>query len=123
MILVRKYTTFQAARKLTKIDPDHVCTNLHGHTFHVTIKIEGELNPHNDFVMDFDVDKIFNKNIYDKLDHSYLNDIQGLDSPTTKIYKMDMVSFKNRFRNIKEVRVFENDVYGCIYKETNLYVW
>ena len=77
MILVRKYT-FQAARKLTKIDPDHVCANLHGHTFHVTIKIEGELNTKNDFVMDFfDIDKIFNINIYNKLDHTYLNDIEG----------------------------------------------
>ena len=61
MILVRKYT-FQAARKLTKIDPNHICANLHGHTFHVTIKIEGELNDKDDFVMDFfDIDKIFNK--------------------------------------------------------------
>ena len=36
MILVRKYT-FQAARKLTKIDPNHVCANLHGHTFHMLL--------------------------------------------------------------------------------------
>ena len=117
MILVRKYT-FQAARKLTKIDPDHVCANLHGHTFHVTIKIEGELNPHNDFVMDFfDVDKIFNKNIYDKLDHSYLNDIQGLESPTTEnIAKWIWSTLKIDLEILKEVRVFENDVYGCIYK-------
>ena len=72
MILVRKYT-FQAARKLTKIDPSHVCANLHGHTFHITIKIEGDLNIENDFVMDFfDIDKIFNKSVYNVLDHKYL---------------------------------------------------
>ena len=52
MILSRKYS-FQAARKLTKINPDHICANLHGHTFQITIKIEGNLNPENDFVIDF----------------------------------------------------------------------
>ena len=46
MILTRKYS-FQAARKLTKIDPKHICANLHGHTFHVTIKIEGKLSLEN----------------------------------------------------------------------------
>ena len=117
MILVRKYT-FQAARKLTKIDPDHVCANLHGHTFHVTIKIEGEVNTKNDFVMDFfDIDKIFNKKIYNKLDHSYLNDIDGLSSPTTEnVAKWIWLALKRDLEILKEVRVFENDVYGCIYK-------
>ena len=84
MILTRKYT-FQAARKLTKINPDHICANLHGHTFHITIKIEGPLNNKNDFVMDFfDIDKIFNDSIFKSLDHKCLNDIDGLDSPTTE---------------------------------------
>ena len=84
MILSRKYT-FQAARKLTKINPDHVCANLHGHTFQITIKIKGDLNPENDFAIDFfDLDKIFNESIYNKLDHQYLNDIDGLSSPTTE---------------------------------------
>ena len=56
MILTRKYT-FQAARKLTKVNEDHICANLHGHTFQVTIKIEGSLDPKNDFVIDFfDID-------------------------------------------------------------------
>ena len=65
----------------------------------------------------FDIDKIFNKNIYDILDHSYLNDIQGLDSPTTEnIAKWLWSALKIDLEILKEVRVFENDVYGCIYK-------
>ena len=117
MILVRKYT-FQAARKLTKIDPSHICANLHGHTFHVTIKIEGDMNNENDFVMDFyDIDKIFNDTIYKSLDHKYLNEIKGLESPTTEnLSKWIWSHLIKKLHILSEVRVFENDVYGCIYK-------
>ena len=117
MILTRKYT-FQAARKLTKIDKDHICANLHGHTFYVTIKIQGPLNSENDFVMDFfDIDKIFNKSIFEKLDHKYLNNIEGLSSPTTE--KLAQWIWNNLIHNLNllyEVSVFENDLYGCTYR-------
>ena len=117
MILTRKYT-FQAARKLTKIDPEHICANLHGHTFYVTIKIEGKLKPENDFVLDFfDIDKIFNNFIFSKLDHKYLNDLKGLGSPTTEnIAIWIWTELINPLNQLIEVSVFENDLYGCTYK-------
>ena len=117
MILKRKYT-FQAARKLTKINPEHICANLHGHTFHVTIKIEGSINNENDFVMDFfDIDKIFNKSIFEKIDHQYLNDIKGLSSPTTENLAIWIWGYLIQdLPLLKEVSVFENDFYGCTYK-------
>ena len=117
MILTRKYT-FQAARKLTKINPDHICANLHGHTFKITIKIKGPLNKKNDFVIDFfDIDKIFDDSIFKVLDHKYLNKIDGLDSPTTE--KLAIWIWGNLIDDLPllvEVSVFENDLYGCTYK-------
>tara|TARA_B110000263_G_scaffold240336_1_gene243427 strand:+ start:556 stop:915 length:360 start_codon:yes stop_codon:yes gene_type:complete len=117
MILVRKYT-FQAARKLTKVPPEHICSNLHGHTFYITIKIEGDLNIENDFVMDFfDIDLIFNKLIYKSLDHKYLNEIKGLENPTTEnLAKWIWSSLIKGLDILTEVHVFENDIYGCVYK-------
>tara|TARA_B100001123_G_scaffold438619_1_gene573762 strand:- start:1488 stop:1847 length:360 start_codon:yes stop_codon:yes gene_type:complete len=117
MILTRKYT-FQAARKLTKIDSNHICANLHGHTFKVTVKIEGSLNSENDFVMDFfDIDKTFNNLIYNVLDHKYLNDIQGLSSPTTENLSIWIWNcLIKELPLLTEVSVFENDLYGCTYK-------
>ena len=117
MILTRKYT-FQAARKLTKIDPKHICANLHGHTFHVTIKIEGKLNPENDFVLDFfDIDEIFNKSIFNKLDHHHLNNVDGLSSPTTENISIWIWNHLSKVLvQLIEVSVFENDLYGCTYK-------
>ena len=117
MILTRKYT-FQAARKLTKIAPGHICANLHGHTFKITIKIEGPLNKENDFVIDFfDIDKIFNHSVFDCLDHKCLNDIDGLDSPTTE--NLSIWIWNHLVKDLPlliEVSVFENDLYGCTYK-------
>ena len=117
MILTRRYS-FQGARKLKKINKDHICANLHGHTFHVTIKIEGPLNSKNDFVMDFfDIDNIFNQYIYNVLDHTYLNDIKGLSSPTTE--NLSIWIWNNLIKELDiltEVSVFENDLYGCVYK-------
>ena len=117
MILTRKYT-FQAARKLTKINQDHICANLHGHTFHVTIKIEGSLDRKNDFVMDFfDIDKIFNEFVFNSLDHKYLNNIDGLGSPTTE--NLAIWIWGHLIKDLPllvEVSVFENDLYGCTYK-------
>ena len=116
MILTRRYT-FQAARKLTKVHPDHICANLHGHTFQVTIKIEGPLNNETDFVMDFfDIDKIFNRSVFACLDHKCLNDIDGLDSPTTENLSIWIWNHLIDSLALIEVSVFENDLYGCTYK-------
>ena len=117
MILTRKYI-FQAARKLTKINPDHICANLHGHTFNVIIKIEGSINSNNDFVMDFyDIDDIFNKSIFKHLDHKFLNDIEGLSSPTTENVSIWIWNHLiNELPLLSEVSVFEGELYGCTYK-------
>jgi len=76
------------------------------------------INNKNDFVMDFfDIDTIFNKTVFDKLDHKYLNDIDGLQSPTTEnLAKWIWNTLIKQLSILKEVHVFENDVYGCIYK-------
>ena len=120
MILTRKYT-FQAARKLTKINPDHICANLHGHTFQVTIKIEGQLNKENDFVMDFfDIDKIFNRSVFDRLDHKCLNEIDGLENPTSEnIACWIWQRLKPKLPELFSIEVKETCTSGCIYTGDN----
>ena len=50
--LKRKYE-FHAARKLTKIDTSHPCAKVHGHTFHITVTIQDEINAKTGWVIDF----------------------------------------------------------------------
>jgi 6-pyruvoyl-tetrahydropterin synthase len=55
---------------------------MHGHSFKVEIAIEGEVNPQIGWVYDHaEISKAM-KPIMDRLDHSYLNEIEGLENPT-----------------------------------------
>ena len=58
--LKRKYE-FHAARKLTALQENHPCGELHGHTFTITIKVSGNQLASEGWIMDFnDLDKLFN---------------------------------------------------------------
>ena len=82
--LTRKYE-FHAARKLTLVDIDHPCYQLHGHTFSVVVELSGDIDPSKGWVVDFyDIDRIYKDEIHTLLDHKYLNDIKELSNPTTE---------------------------------------
>jgi queuosine biosynthesis protein QueD len=63
---------FDAAHQLTDSEQlvTKACARLHGHTYAVKVEIENELNKQG-FVIDFKAIK----NIIDRLDHQYINDI------------------------------------------------
>ena len=84
MIDVFKEFTFEAAHRLPNVAPDHKCARLHGHSFRVTVHVEGEPGAESGWVMDFaDIDRAFAP-LYEQLDHRYLNEIHGLDNPTSE---------------------------------------
>lgn len=75
---------FAAARYLPNLPAAHRCHRLHGHTFHVELTIRGEVGQDSGWIVDFDdVDRIIDE-LKDDLDHRQLNDIPGLENPTTE---------------------------------------
>ena len=114
--LKRKYE-FHAARKLTALQENHPCGELHGHTFTITIKVSGNQLTKEGWIMDFnDIDKLFKEKVHNKLDHNYLNDIDGLSNPTTEhiaiwIWK----NLENDLSGLSSVSVSEGNSYGCKY--------
>jgi|TARA_Y100000389_G_scaffold181272_1_gene196727 6-pyruvoyltetrahydropterin/6-carboxytetrahydropterin synthase len=114
--LTRKYE-FHAARKLTGIELEHPCAQLHGHTFSVVIAVNGKIDDAKGWVIDFfDIDKIFKEEIYQSLDHKYLNDISGLENPTTELIAIWIWNkLKPHFNGLTKVKVSEGDSYGCTY--------
>ncbi len=73
---------FEAAQTLPKVPADHKCGRMHGHSFKVEISVEGVVNPETGWVYDHAVISRAMKPLVADLDHSYLNDIPGLENPT-----------------------------------------
>lgn len=79
-----KIFTIEAAHRLPNVPEGHKCARLHGHSFRIELRVSGELDPHTGWVMDFaDIKAAFDP-IYRQLDHHYLNDVPGLDNPTSE---------------------------------------
>jgi 6-pyruvoyltetrahydropterin/6-carboxytetrahydropterin synthase len=76
---------FEAAHVLPRVPPGHKCARLHGHSFKVEIVIRGPVNPDTGWFIDYgDVDAAWAR-VHDRLDHRYLNDVEGLENPTSEI--------------------------------------
>lgn len=58
------------------------CARLHGHSGHITVSVEGRLNP-NGVVMDYaDLSKIVKATIIEPFDHTLLNEV--MENPTSE---------------------------------------
>ncbi|MEK6612430.1 MAG: 6-carboxytetrahydropterin synthase QueD [Gemmatimonadota bacterium] len=76
--------TIAAGRRLTGVPADHPCARVHGHTFLVRLTVSGPVNPQTGFVADFaDLRSAFAP-VHDALDHRFLNDVPGLENPTSE---------------------------------------
>jgi 6-pyruvoyltetrahydropterin/6-carboxytetrahydropterin synthase len=76
---------FEAAHRLPNVPVGHKCSRLHGHSFRVEIHVRGELDTNLGWVCDFADLKSAFEPLYMQLDHNYLNDIPGLENPTSEV--------------------------------------
>ncbi|MFF4150130.1 6-carboxytetrahydropterin synthase QueD [Streptomyces sp. NPDC001651] len=84
MEIFREFT-FEAAHRLPNVPEGHKCSRLHGHSYKVIVHVEAPVDPETGWVMDFgDLKKAF-KPLEARLDHYYLNDIEGLENPTSEV--------------------------------------
>ena len=111
-----KIITFEAAHRLPRVPSGHKCARLHGHSFRVEIHVRGPVEAESGWVMDFsDVSAAF-KPLYEQLDHNYLNDIDGLENPTSEhIARWIFRRLKPRLPLLDRIVVYETCNSGCIY--------
>jgi 6-pyruvoyltetrahydropterin/6-carboxytetrahydropterin synthase len=83
-VRIFKEFTFEAAHRLPKVPEGHKCGRLHGHSFKVQLTLEGPIQGELGWVMDFAKIKEVFSPIYEQLDHHYLNEIDGLQNPTSE---------------------------------------
>ena len=108
---------FEAAHLLPKVPEGHKCARLHGHSYHIRITIEGEVDPETGWIMDFDVINQSFDPLLEKLDHHYLNDIEGLENPTSEnLCRWIWTRLKPALPELTEVEVRETCDAGCRYR-------
>ncbi len=79
-----KAFTLESAHRLPNVPEGHKCARVHGHSFRVEIHVRGPLDPQLGWVMDFADVKAAFEPLFLQLDHRYLNEVPGLENPTSE---------------------------------------
>lgn len=106
----------EAAHRLSNLPETHKCSRLHGHSFRVEIHISGEVNKQQGWVMDFaDIKSAFDP-LYKQLDHYYLNEVEGLENPTSEnLARWIWERLEPVLPVLSKVVIQETCTAGCVY--------
>jgi 6-pyruvoyltetrahydropterin/6-carboxytetrahydropterin synthase len=112
-----KTFTIEAAHRLPNVPPGHKCARLHGHSFVVELHVSGEPGAESGWVMDFGDIKAAFRPLYERLDHHYLNEVEGLGNPTSEQLAVWIsVGAEPALPQLSEVVVRETCTSGCRYR-------
>jgi 6-pyruvoyltetrahydropterin/6-carboxytetrahydropterin synthase len=109
--------TFEAAHRLPNVPEGHKCARLHGHSFHVRVTVSGPVGAESGWVMDFADIKAAVAPVRARLDHRYLNEIPGLENPTSEVLaRWIWTSLADTLSGLAAIEVRETCTSGCIYR-------
>ena len=106
---------FEAAHWLPNVPEDHKCRRLHGHSYRVELRVQGEIGDETGWVDDFSVLDAAWVPIHAALDHRCLNEVVGLENPTSENlarWIWNTIDLKGLYR----VTVRETIRSGCEYE-------
>ena len=113
---IYKQFTFEAAHRLPNVPEGHKCARLHGHSFYVEIHVSGPIGAETGWVMDFADLKTAFAPLHRVLDHNYLNDIPGLENPTSEhIARWIWERLQPTLPNLAQIVVRETCTSGAIF--------
>ena len=108
--------TIEAAHRLPNVPPGHKCSRLHGHSFRIELQLSGDVDAQSGWVMDFADVKTAFQPTFDRLDHHYLNEIPGLENPTSEnLARWIWDQVKPSLPLLTKVTVHETCTSGCMY--------
>ena len=82
--LTRDYR-FEAAHFLPRVPEGHKCRRMHGHSYEVRVTIEDDIDPQLGWLMDFAAVDAVVEPVIAEIDHRVLNEVPGLDNPTSEL--------------------------------------
>ena len=112
-----KVFTLESAHWLPNVPEGHKCRRLHGHSFRIEVRVSGEVGEQSGWVMDFaDIKGAF-RPLFDQLDHHCLNEVEGLENPTSEnLARCVWDRLKPSLPLLSEVVVHETCTSGCSYR-------
>lgn len=112
-----KEFTFEAAHRLPHVPADHKCARLHGHSFRVEVHVAGPVGVDSGWVMDFaGIAEAFQP-LLERLDHRYLNEVEGLDNPTSEnLARWIWRRLRTALPGLSQITVRETCLSGCAYR-------
>jgi 6-pyruvoyltetrahydropterin/6-carboxytetrahydropterin synthase len=113
---VFKEFVFEAAHRLPNVPADHKCGRLHGHSFRAEIHVRGDVGE-SGWVLDFaDIKRAFTP-LHERLDHNFLNEIEGLSNPTSEnLARWIWRHLQPILPGLYQVVIRETCTSGCIYR-------
>ena len=112
-----KRFSIEAAHRLPNVPEGHKCARLHGHSFQVEVHVSGEPGADTGWVMDFSDIKAAFAPIHAQLDHHCLNDVEGLENPTSeRLASWIWDRLKPDLPLLSEIVVQETCTSGCRYR-------
>jgi 6-pyruvoyltetrahydropterin/6-carboxytetrahydropterin synthase len=109
--------TFESAHRLPHVPDGHKCGRLHGHSYRVQIHVEGAVGSDTGWVQDYGEIKAAFKPLEEQLDHNYLNEVEGLENPTSEVLaRWIWRRLEVELPNLSAVQVRETCTSGCIFR-------
>jgi 6-pyruvoyltetrahydropterin/6-carboxytetrahydropterin synthase len=108
---------FEAAHRLPNVPADHKCASLHGHSYRIEIHVAGEVDTDSGWVQDFAEISAAFMPVKERLDHHYLNDVPGLENPTSENLSVWIWNgLSPELPMLSKVVVHETCACGCSYE-------
>jgi len=112
-VTIAKKFDFDAAHFLPLVEDGHKCKRMHGHTYVVEVICAGPLD-HRGMVLDYAEIAAAWKSLDALLDHRVLNEVPGLENPTTEVLAPWIVErLAPLIRQLVAVRVYESSTTYC----------
>lgn len=114
---------FEAAHRLPKVPSGHPCGRMHGHGFEVILHADQDLAGR-DMGVDFDHLGDLWAPLRAELDHACLNDIPGLENPTSELLARWLWQrLKPQLAVLSWITVYETATAGCHYDGEQYRIW
>ena len=108
---------FEAAHRLPNVPAGHKCARLHGHSFRVRVTLRGPVDPALGWVTDFGALSAAWRPLHERLDHRYLNDVEGLENPTSELLaRWIWRALAPALPALAAIEVRETCTSGCVYR-------